>query len=98
MPIPPPVVAEIKVPLALSSPAPAPPAVVATPEAAANEAQKQKLEELEKKLAEEQEPQTLSQQENMVIKGTNARHILMQKLMRRTEVNLFPCLLVVILR
>jgi poly(U)-binding-splicing factor PUF60 len=66
------------------------PATVATPtaqtaESAASEAQKQKLEELEKKLAEELEPQTLQQQENMMIKGTNARHILMQKLMRRTE-------------
>ncbi|GFT81738.1 poly(U)-binding-splicing factor half pint [Nephila pilipes] len=58
---------------------------VPTCETAANDAQKQKIEELEKKLAEEQEPQTLQQQENMMIKGTNARHILMQKLMRRTE-------------
>lgn len=68
------------------------PAAVATPisqapESAVSDAQKQKLEELEKKLAEEQEPQTLQQQENMMIKGTNARHILMQKLMRRTEVS-----------
>lgn len=68
------------------------PATVATPtsqsaESAVTDAQKQKLEELEKKLAEEQEPQTLQQQENMMIKGTNARHILMQKLMRRTEVS-----------
>lgn len=55
-------------------------------ESASSDAQKQKLEELEKKLAEEQEPQTLQQQENMMIKGTSARHILMQKLMRRTEV------------
>lgn len=67
------------------------PATVATPtsqaaESAVSDAQKQKLEELEKQLAEEQEPQTLQQQENMMIKGTNARHILMQKLMRRTEV------------
>lgn len=69
---------------------------VATPEAVANEVQKQKLEELEKKLAEEQEPQTLQQQENMVIKGTNARHILMQKLMRRTEVNILLYYLVAI--
>lgn len=68
------------------------PATVATPtsqaaESALSDAQKQKLEELEKKLAEEQEPQTLQQQENMMIKGTNARHILMQKLMRRSEVS-----------
>lgn len=54
---------------------------------AVSDAQKQKLEELEKQIAEEQEPQTLQQQENMMIKGTNARHILMQKLMRRTEVS-----------
>lgn len=47
-------------------------------------AQKQQ-EELEKKLVEEQEPQTLQQQENMMIKGSNARHMLMQKLMRRSE-------------
>lgn len=80
MSIPPPVLAEIKVP--------APPPANPTPETAASDAQKQKLEELEKKLAEEQEPQTLQQQENMVIKGTNARHILMQKLMRRTEVRI----------
>lgn len=68
------------------------PATVATPtsqaaESAVSDAQKQKLEELEKQIAEEQEPQTLQQQENMMIKGTNARHILMQKLMRRTEVS-----------
>lgn len=33
-----------------------------------------------------EEPQTLQQQENMVIKGTSARQILMQKLMRKNEV------------
>jgi len=31
------------------------------------------------------EPQTLRQQENMSIKGQNARHLVMQKLMRRAE-------------
>ncbi|XP_064465554.1 poly(U)-binding-splicing factor half pint-like isoform X2 [Ornithodoros turicata] len=41
--------------------------------------------DLAKKIAEEQEPQTLQQQENMMIKGSNARHMLMRKLMRRTE-------------
>ncbi|CAL1271655.1 unnamed protein product [Larinioides sclopetarius] len=60
-------------------------AALPSTEPAANDSQKQKIEELEKKLAEEQEPQTLQQQENMMIKGTNARHILMQKLMRRNE-------------
>lgn len=71
-------------------PTPVPVTVAASPaqnaESVTNDTQKQKLEELEKKLAEEQEPQTLQQQESMMIKGTNARHILMQKLMRRTEV------------
>ncbi|RWS17482.1 poly(U)-binding-splicing factor half pint-like isoform X1 [Dinothrombium tinctorium] len=32
-----------------------------------------------------EEPQTLQQQENMVIKGSSARHMLMQKLMRKSE-------------
>ncbi|RWS30398.1 poly(U)-binding-splicing factor half pint-like isoform X1 [Leptotrombidium deliense] len=32
-----------------------------------------------------EEPQTLQQQENMVIKGSSARHMLMQKLMRKNE-------------
>jgi len=36
-------------------------------------------------MAVENEPQTLRQQENMSIKGQNARHLVMQKLMRKTE-------------
>lgn len=47
-------------------------------------AQKQQ-EELQKKLLEENEPQTLQQQENMSIKGQSARHLVMQKLMRKVE-------------
>lgn len=47
-------------------------------------AQKQQ-EELQKKLLEEAEPQTLQQQENMSIKGQSARHLVMQKLMRKVE-------------
>lgn len=39
-------------------------------------------EELQKKLLEEVEPQTLQQQETMSIKGQNARHLVMQRLMR----------------
>ena len=35
-----------------------------------------------------EEPQTLQQQENMVIKGSSARQMLMQKLMRKIEVSL----------
>jgi len=47
--------------------------------------QQKKQEELQKKLLEETEPQTLQQQENMSIKGQSARHLVMQKLMRKTE-------------
>lgn len=39
----------------------------------------------EEEEAPKEEPQTLQQQENMMIKGSNARHMLMRKLMRRTE-------------
>jgi hypothetical protein len=45
---------------------------------------KQKQEELQKKLLEEGEP-TLQQQESMSIKGQNARHLVMQRLMRPRE-------------
>lgn len=49
--------------------------------------QQKKQEELQKKLLEdEEEPQTLQQQENMSIKGQSARHLVMQKLMRKVEV------------
>lgn len=51
---------------------------------AQEQAQKQQ-EELQKKLLEETEPQTLQQQENMSIKGQSARHLVMQKLMRKVE-------------
>lgn len=45
-----------------------------------------KEEEEKMKKAEEDSSQTLDQQENMAISGTNARHMVMQKLMRKTEV------------
>ncbi|XP_026280301.1 poly(U)-binding-splicing factor half pint isoform X1 [Frankliniella occidentalis] len=51
---------------------------------AQEQAQKQQ-EELQKKLLEEAEPQTLSAQENISIKGQSARHLVMQKLMRKVE-------------
>ena len=44
-------------------------------------------EELQKKLLDDSEPQTLRQQENMSIKGQSARHLVMQKLMRKSESN-----------
>ncbi|KAK6174281.1 hypothetical protein SNE40_017591 [Patella caerulea] len=47
---------------------------------------REKSEESEKKKNDESDlPQTLDQQENMKISGTNARHMVMQKLMRNSE-------------
>ena len=52
----------------------------------AEEHLKQQQEQLQKRLLDDQnEPQTLQQQENMSIKGSNARHLIMQKLMRKIE-------------
>ncbi|XP_047738023.1 poly(U)-binding-splicing factor half pint isoform X3 [Hyalella azteca] len=42
-------------------------------------------EEMQKKMLDDSEPQTLRQQENMSIKGQSARHLVMQKLMRKSE-------------
>ncbi|BES98878.1 RNA recognition motif. (a.k.a. RRM, RBD, or RNP domain) [Nesidiocoris tenuis] len=66
----------------------APPQMSAQQEAlrrAQEQAQQKQQEELQKKLLEENEPQTLQQQENMSIKGQSARHLVMQKLMRKVE-------------
>ncbi len=49
---------------------------------AKEEEQKKQQEELQKKLMEGVEVSTLQQQENMSIKGQEARHLVMQKLMR----------------
>jgi hypothetical protein len=43
------------------------------------------LTERQRKLVEEDQTQTLDQQENMKISGTNARHMVMQKLMRKAS-------------
>ena len=48
----------------------------------------QQQKEEEEKKAEEELPQSLDQQENMKISGSNARHMVMQKLMRKAEVRL----------
>lgn len=48
-------------------------------------AHEKQQEELQKKLLEDGEPQTLQQQESMSIKGQNARHLVMQRLMRPRE-------------
>lgn len=52
---------------------------------AQEQAQQKQQEELQKRLLEETESQTLQQQENMSIKGQSARHLVMQKLMRKVE-------------
>lgn len=68
-----------------------PPIIIAQPNPAqeamkrAQEAQLKQQEELQKKLLDQNEPQTLQQQENMSIKGQNARHLVMQKLMRKVD-------------
>lgn len=69
---------------------PPPPIVVTAPPSdafrrAQEQAQQKQQEELQKKLLDENEPQTLSQQENMSIKGQSARHLVMQKLMRKVD-------------
>lgn len=46
----------------------------------------EKEKEDKKKKADEDQSQTLEQQESMKISGTNARHMVMQKLMRKSEV------------
>lgn len=38
-------------------------------------------------MLDEVEPQTLQQQENISIKGQSARHLVMQKLMRKADVS-----------
>lgn len=42
---------------------------------------------MKQKLLDEVEPQTLQQQENISIKGQSARHLVMQKLMRKADVS-----------
>lgn len=61
---------------------PSPPPVLTAAEVLQKAHDKQQ-EELQKKLLEDVEPQTLQQQESMSIKGQSARHLVMQRLMRR---------------
>nr|XP_006817842.1 PREDICTED: poly(U)-binding-splicing factor PUF60-like [Saccoglossus kowalevskii] len=53
--------------------------------AAAAAIQEKKEKEEEKEKAENELPQTLSEQENVSISGSSARHMVMQKLLRKTE-------------
>ncbi|XP_018327868.1 poly(U)-binding-splicing factor half pint isoform X2 [Agrilus planipennis] len=87
----------IVAPIITTVPTIAPPSVVIKPPVSttgqqqqeamkkAQEAQLKQQEELQKKLLDQNEPQTLQQQENMSIKGQNARHLVMQKLMRKVD-------------
>lgn len=78
-------------PVVVAPPVVVPPVVLAAVNPAqeamkrAQEAQLKQQEELQKKLLDQNEPQTLQQQENMSIKGQNARHFVMQKLMRKVD-------------
>ena len=49
------------------------------------------LTDAQKKLVEEDAGQTLAQQENMQISGSQARQMVMQKLLRANEVNKQSC-------
>ena len=51
---------------------------------------------MKQKLLDEVEPQTLQQQENISIKGQSARHLVMQKLMRKADVGFLFCLVLII--
>jgi len=55
----------------------------------------EEMEEEKQKLLDEVEPQTLHQQENISIKGQSARHLVMQKLMRKADVSIFFTLQIV---
>jgi poly(U)-binding-splicing factor PUF60 len=66
-----------------TTPAQPPPMTAAEVLAKVNmEAQQKQQEELQRKLMDGQDMVTLSQQENLSIKGKSARHLVMQKLMR----------------
>lgn len=61
--------------------------VIFTLEADAKEREKKEREKEEaEKTADEETNQTLEQQETMKISGSNARHMVMQKLMRQSQV------------
>ena len=70
-------------------------AAMAQANATSNQALGKALMEAEdaKKKMESELPQTISEQENMTISGTSARHMVMQKLLRKAEVcdKWFPC-------
>lgn len=69
--------------MAMQTPISIPPMSTAEVLAKVNiEAQQKQQEELQRKLMDGQEMSTLSQQENLSIKGKSARHLVMQKLMR----------------
>ncbi|KAJ8317088.1 hypothetical protein KUTeg_004992 [Tegillarca granosa] len=78
IPVPPVGVATIPAPVAMPSQIPLPPPMMP-------QGVPPPKEEEEKKPSLEDPAQTLAQQENMKISGSNARHMVMQKLMRKSE-------------
>lgn len=87
IPIAPPVVLQppqVIAPIVLGSVPILPPPVLAVDDAL-KKAHEIRQEELQKKLLEENDAQTLQQQETMSIKGQNARQLVMQRLMRPQE-------------
>ncbi|ESO82632.1 hypothetical protein LOTGIDRAFT_108708 [Lottia gigantea] len=92
LPVPPPVSMPGQIPLPMAIPPMGMPTVSLQnvplppmPPPASSNASKEKSEENEKKKSLDDLPQTLDQQENIKISGTNARHMVMQKLMRNSE-------------
>ena len=74
-------------PLTKSSPTSFQSVITAMADADASAREKKEKEAKEKGIDEEPN-QTLEQQETMKISGTNARHMVMQKLMRQSQVNM----------
>ena len=74
------------------SPSQAPPPPPPPPPAAAAAVGPPQLTETQKALVDDDAAQSLEQQESMNIKGSNQRHMIMQKLMRKTsEVRMHAC-------
>ncbi|XP_022339617.1 poly(U)-binding-splicing factor PUF60-like isoform X2 [Crassostrea virginica] len=76
-------VAPVPVPVPTTIPVSVPAMIPLPPQDKEKDLKKEEEEKMKK--AEEDSSQTLDQQENMAISGTNARHMVMQKLMRKTE-------------
>ena len=78
-------VSSISTPGIVSTPQLSTPPTSSTQTATSQSNQTQELTEAQKKLVDEEPAQTLGSQEDMKISGSNARHMVMQKLMRPSE-------------